>query len=188
MTCQCSVFIAQSLDGFIAKPDDSIEWLDAVPELEGDFDYGYRELFDSVDALVFGRRTYNKVDSFADWPYGEKPIVVMSRTASAPSVPSDRCVTFTHETPQELVHRLTAEGATRLYIDGGQLIQAFLRADLIDDLNVSTIPVLLGDGIPLFGELPVEVWLDLQQSASFANGIVQTQYHVRRDRTRPDQT
>lgn len=183
MKCQCSVFIAQSLDGYIAKPDDSIEWLDAVPELDGDFDFGYSALFESVDALVFGRRTYNKVDSFADWPYGEKPIIVMSRTASAPTVPQDRRVTFTRETPKELVDRLTAEGATRLYIDGGQLIQAFLRANLIDDLNISTIPVLLGDGIPLFGELPAEVWLDLQQSDSFANGIVQTQYRVRHDRT-----
>jgi len=183
MKCQCSVFIAQSLDGYIAKPDDSIEWLDAVPELGSDFDYGYSALFESVDALVFGRRTYNKVDSFADWPYGEKPIIVMSRTASATEVPDDRCVTFTQESPEKLVDRLTAEGATRLYIDGGQLIQAFLRSELIDDLNISTIPVLLGDGIPLFGELPAEVWLDLQQSESFANGIVQTQYRVRRSTT-----
>lgn len=180
MTCQCSVFIAQSLDGFIAKPDDSIEWLDAVPELEDDFDFGYGTLFSSVDALVFGRRTYNKVDSFSDWPYGEKPIVVMSRTADRPVVPPGRCVSFSQETPRQLVDRLTGDGAKRLYVDGGQLIQSFLRDGLVDDLNISTIPVLLGAGIPLFGHLPGEVWLDLQDSQAYTNGIVQTQYRVRR--------
>jgi len=178
MTCQCSVFIAQSLDGYIAKPDDGIEWLDGVPELGDGFDFGYEALFSSVDALVFGRRTYNKVDSFADWPYGDKAIIVMSRTGR-PTPPPDRNVSFSQESPRELVERLSAAGATRLYVDGGLLIQAFLREGLINDLNISTIPVLLGDGIPLFGHLPAEVWLDLEDSQSYTNGIVQTRYRVR---------
>ena len=178
MTCRCSVFIAQSLDGYIAKSDDSIEWLDGVPELDDGFDFGYAELFASVDALVFGRRTYNKVDSFADWPYGDKPVIVMSRTTVA-TPPEGRDVTFSRESPRQLVERLTTAGATRLYIDGGQLIQSFLREHLIDDLNISTIPVLLGDGISLFGELSDGVWLDLQDSQWYANGIVQTRYRVR---------
>lgn len=173
------MFIAQSLDGYIAKSDDDIAWLDSVPELDDNFDFGYGELFASVDALVFGRRTYQKVTSFPEWPYGQKKIYVMSNSVESSSS-EDRNVSFSAESPGNLVRRLSDEGCRHLYIDGGRLIQSFLQEDLIDDLNISTIPVLLGGGISLFGLLANEVWLDLIESNAYPNGMVQTRYKLNR--------
>lgn len=175
---RASVFIATSVDGFIARKDGSIDWL-GNPE-EGGEDYGYKDFFASVDVIVMGRKTYETVLGFGAWPYGDKRVVVQSRRPLAfpPGVPDT--VTASSEEPQALVQRLEAEGARHLYIDGGLTIQRFLAAGLIDDLTITRIPLLLGEGIPLFGRTGGDVPLQHVVTRSYANGFVQSIYHTGR--------
>jgi dihydrofolate reductase len=141
-------------------------------------DYGYKAFMDTVDVLVMGRNTYEKVLTFVDWPYGTKPIVVLSsRSLAIPghiakSVESISC------SPTELVSRLGARGAKHLYIDGGKTIQGFLNAGLISRLIITRIPVLIGSGIPLFGPLEHDIKLRHIETRQFSNGLVQSEYEV----------
>ena len=174
----CKVFIATSLDGFIAREDGDIDWLDAVPQSDPGEDYGYRELFDSVDALIMGRNTFEKVLSFAEWPYEDKPLVVLSKTLETlpPSLPES--VRLMKDEPTRLLERLADDGMNSFYVDGGAVIQSFLRANLIDEMTISTIPTLIGSGIPLFGDLDEDVPLTLLSSQSYSNGIVISKYRI----------
>lgn len=144
-----SVYIATSVDGYIARKDGGLDWLDAanatVPEGE---DCGYGEFMASIDVLVMGRHTFEKVLSLGQWPYGTTPIVVLSRNPIR--FPDDMPKTVTHssEGPRALSDRLSREGVGRVYVDGGETIQSFLAEGLIDDLTITVIPVLLGEGIP----------------------------------------
>ena len=167
---RCSVYIAVSLDGYIARKDDSLDWLERV-QVEGE-DYGYKEFMASVDALVIGRRTYDKVREFDRWPYDGKRCVVLTHRPIDAGHGEERF----DEEPAELLPRLAAEGVRRVYLDGGNAIRAFLARDLVDDLTLSFIPVLLGDGIPLFGPGGVERALALEESRSFPTGLVQVRY------------
>lgn len=179
MSANAAVFIATSVDGYIARTDGNLDWLDeanaTVPEGE---DCGYADFMEEIDVLVMGRNTYEKVRSFGQWPYGEKPVVVLSRNHI--EFPNDipDCVTHSAESPVELHRRLGNEGARKLYIDGGITIQRFLRAGLIREIVITTIPILLGDGIPLFGSLDRDIRLTLQSSRTFECGFVQTTYRV----------
>ena len=180
---KCSVFIATSLDGFISRKDGDIDWLKeasaVVPEGK---DSGYEEFMSSVDALVMGRNTFEQVLSFdGAWPYGTLPVVVLSRQMN--SLPDDvpATVSLTSEDPAMLVQRLSAEGSNQLYIDGGLTIQSFLAAGLIDEIIITTIPIILGDGKPLFGPLPGDVKLELISSQAFDFGFVQSKYRVVRN-------
>ncbi len=185
MRAKGSVYIATSLDGFIAKEDGGLDWLDAASETvrEGE-DCGYAEFFNSIDVLVMGRKTYEKVLSFGAWPYGDKRVVVMSqrpidfqdRDEDSDLVPA--CVTRSSENPTTLVARLTAEGAKHLYVDGGQTIQRFLAADLIDEMTITVIPILLGKGIPLFSSCGREIPLTHLSTQSYDWGFVQSRYAV----------
>lgn len=178
---RCSVFVAASVDGFIARRDGAIDWLDAlnarVPPGE---DCGYAAFFSTVDAIVMGRGTLEKVASFPAWPYGEVPVVVLSTTlaASPPGVPST--VTVTREPPEAVVARLGAAGRRRVYVDGGATLRSFLAAGLVDDLTVTTVPVLLGDGLPLFGPCGPGASLVLESSRSWPFGFVQSTWRVAR--------
>ena len=176
----CSVFIATSLDGFISRTDGSIDWLNEASALvpKGE-DSGYREFMSTVDALVMGRNTFEQVLSFGGvWPYGSTPVVVLSRQLK--SLPDDvpATVSVTEETPEKLIQRLSAEGLKHLYIDGGLTIQSFLAAGLIDEIIITTVPILLGGGKPLFGPLPGDVKLELVSSQAFDFGFVQSKYRV----------
>jgi dihydrofolate reductase len=175
------VFVASSLDGFIARPDGRIDWLDRANALvpNGE-DCGYAAFTSSIDALVMGRNTFEQALSFAAWPYGTKPIHVLStRLAALPKgVPAT--VSLSAETPASLVERLSAQGAQHLYIDGGLTIQRFLRAGLIEELTITRIPVLLGQGKPLFGLLENDVSLEHLSSVAFPFGFVQCKYRVAR--------
>lgn len=168
---QCSVYIATSLDGFIARPDGAVDWLNPMHQ-DGE-DYGYRRFFDSIDAIVFGRNTYDLALGFDPWPYAGK-----------------RCVVLTHrpldarhgEEPYHgplaaLVERLGKEGVRRAYIDGGAVIRQFLAEGLIDDMTLSIVPVLLGEGLPLFRG-GAERWLRLVESRAFPSGLVQIEYRA----------
>jgi dihydrofolate reductase len=174
---RCSVFIAASLDGYIARRDGTIDWLDAV-QRPGE-DYGFQAFFGSVDTLVIGRRTYETALGFPTWPYGGKNCVVMTH-AAPPARHGER---FHAGDPRPLLERLATEGARRVYVDGGVVIAEFLAAGLIDDLTISVIPVLLGDGARLFGpagggRLAVERVLTLVRSQAYPSGLVQLEYRV----------
>lgn len=179
---KCSVFIATSLDGFIAREDGGIDWLEAANRLipEGE-DCGYGRFMSTVDALVMGRNTFEQVLTFDDWPYGATPVTVLSRSrTSLPGhLPPD--VSLSQEAPQSLVTRLYREGLRHLYIDGGITIQRFLTEGLIDEFIITLIPVLLGRGKSLFGPLPADIPLELIASRHYPFGFVQNHYRVRRN-------
>lgn len=179
MTLKLSVFIATSLDGYIARPDGGIDWLNqanaAVPEGE---DCGFAGFMATVDVLVMGRNTFEQVLGFGEWPYGATRVVVLSRKGvEIPVELADRVSTSAEE-PAQLVARLAAEGARNFYIDGGKTIQAFLVAGLINELTITTIPVLLGEGVPLFGPLESDVDLTHVATNAYPFGFVQSRYRI----------
>lgn len=169
----CHVFIATSVDGFIARRDGNLDWLKAV-ERPGE-DYGYQRFFNSVDALVIGRGTYDVARAFEPWPYAGKRCVVMTRRAFEPKANEE---TFSGE-PAALLGELERAGVRRVYVDGGAVISQFLAAGLIDELTISRVPVLLGTGIPLFGP-GTEQPLTLVESRAFPSGLVQTTWRIAR--------
>jgi dihydrofolate reductase len=176
---QCSVFIAMSLDGFIARADGKIDWLESAhATAPAGEDFGYRTFFDSVDVLVMGRKTLETVLAFPKWLYGEKRLIVLSRhwTQLPNGCPST--VSLRSGSPEEVVASLAAERVRHAYVDGGATIGGFLAAGLIDELTITTIPILIGDGIRLFGPLPQDVRLDLQEARSYSCGFVQSKYRV----------
>jgi dihydrofolate reductase len=169
---QCSVFIAASLDGFIARPDGGIEWLARV-ERPGE-DYGYQKFHDSIDTLIVGRKTYETALGFPSWPYGGKRCIVLTRGARQARHEEE----FYAGAPEALVARLAAEGMKRAYVDGGAVIQQFLAVGLVTDLTLSIIPVLLGEGVRLFGPTGRDIPLHLANSRSFESGLVQLEYRL----------
>lgn len=180
MTARCSVFVGASLDGFIARSDGSIDWLQpAYTGAPPDEDFGFARFMATVDALVMGRTTFEQILTFDEWPYGATPVVVMSRTLSALPAGTPATVSLSHEAPADLVARLSAEGARHLYIDGGRTIQSFLAAGLIDDLTITVLPILLGAGRPLFGPLPADVHLTHIATQVYDCGFVQHTYRAK---------
>ena len=169
-----SVFIATSVDGFIARPNGDLDWLPA----EGGEPHGYNEFIASVDAIVIGRKTFETVLAFPAWPYGDKRVVVLSSRPVDLSKVVGGVVERMSGPPGEIVARLAASGAAHLYVDGGVTIQGFLRAGLIQRLIITRVPVLLGDGIPLFGTLPRDVRLRHVTTRHYPSGLVQSEYHV----------
>ena len=177
MTPKASVYIATSLDGFIARSDGGLDWL---KHNSGGDDYGYHVFIASVDTLVMGRHSYEKVLTFGDWPYEGMPVVVMSQTLSDADIPEHLTgkVAITADAPRALLERLAKEGRKHLYIDGGKIIQSFLNEGLIQELIISRIPVLLGEGIPLFGPLETDIQLTHEETTTFSSGLVQSRYRV----------
>jgi dihydrofolate reductase len=171
-----TVFVGASVDGFIARTDGGLDWL---PEGGGE-PHGYDEFIASVDALVIGRNTYEVVLAFDAWPYGDKRVVVLSHRPIDLKAPIGAVVEQMSGSPSEIVSRLAASGAHHLYVDGGITIQEFLRAGLIDRLVVTRVPVLIGQGIPLFGSLPHDIRLHHIATRSFPSGLVQSEYEITR--------
>lgn len=169
---RASVFIATSLDGFIARPDGALDWLPA----DGGEPHGYTEFIATVDAIVIGRKTFETVLSFDTWPYDTKPVVVLSTTLSTVAVPAGAVCEVMAGTPHEIVTRLSQRGMQHLYIDGGVTIQGFLEAGLIQRVIITRIPVLLGNGIPLFGPLSHDVRFQHVATRSYPSGMVQSEY------------
>ncbi|KXB31633.1 deaminase [Dechloromonas denitrificans] len=172
-----SVFIATSLDGFIARPNGELDWLErgnaVVPPGE---DCGYQAFMASVDVLVIGRLTYEKVLSFGDWPYASQRVIVLSSGKQVRPAPAPYVVESSNEAPRQLLARLHSEGCRHVHLDGGLTIQGFLREGLVDELTITTIPVLLGSGRPLFGPVNQDMPFRLTASQSFAFGFVQNTY------------
>ena len=170
---KASVFIGTSVDGFIARPDGALDFL---PPGGGE-PHGYSEFIDSVDALVIGRNTYETVLSFDTWPYGDKPVFVLSNNELKPARAGATVEHLSGE-PAEIVSQLQARGINHAYIDGGITIQRFLRAGLIQRLIITRVPVLIGEGIPLFGSLPADVHLEHVATRHYPSGLVQSEYLV----------
>lgn len=172
------IFMAMSLDGFIARADGGLDWL-MKQKTEGE-DHGYDDFMASVDGLIMGRGSFEKVLTFDDWPY-DKPVVVMSRTLTDAEIPGglrNKVVLSTLE-PKELMQELDRKGWQRAYVDGGKIIQSFLRAGLISDITVTHVPILIGEGLPLFGQLDRDVDLEHLETRSFASGLVGSKYWIR---------
>ena len=173
-----SVFVGMSVDGFIARVNGGLDFLDAG----GGEPHGFEEFIATVDIHVIGRRTFETVLGFGAWPYGEKPVVVLS------SRPLDFSLAISQGgrveqmmgPPADIVAALTGRGARHAYLDGGVTIQGFLRAGMVSRLILTRVPILIGSGIPLFGTLPGDVVLRHVATKSFRGGLVQTEYEVGR--------
>jgi dihydrofolate reductase len=169
-----SVFVGASVDGFIARPNGDLDWL---PEGGGE-PHGYNEFIATVDAIVIGRTTFEKVLTLGPWFYGDKRVVVLSSRPVDLSAAKGAVIEHMAGPPAEIVTRLAARGAHHLYVDGGITIQRFLRAGLVQRLIITRVPVLIGDGIPLFGSVPHDVRLHHVATRHFPSGLVQSEYHV----------
>lgn len=167
-----SVFVGTSVDGFIARKNDALDFL---PEGGGE-PHGYNEFIATVDAIVMGRNTFEKVLTFDAWPYGDKRVVVLSSRPVDLSAAVGGVVEQMAGPPAEIVSQLAASGAHNLYIDGGITIQEFLRAGLIQRLIITRVPVLIGEGIPLFGSLPRDIGLRHVATRHYPSGLVQSEY------------
>lgn len=168
-----SVFVGTSLDGFIARADGELDFL---PPGGGE-SHGYDEFMATVDALVIGRKTFETVLAFGDWPYGQKPVFVLSSRPLAPAPPG-ATVERMSGAPADIVSQLEARGIGHVYVDGGVTIQGFLRAGLIQRLIITRVPVLIGRGIPLFGPIERDVPLRHVATRPYASGLVQSEYVV----------
>jgi len=174
-----SVFIATSIDGYIADRDGGIKWLDTIPEINT-IDTGYHAFTENVDALVMGRTTFETVLGFdIEWPY-QKPVYVVSRTLSEIPAKLVGKVQFIKGTLSEILKQVHAQGHHRLYIDGGTLIQSFLAEDMIDEMVITVIPVLLGGGIPLFGAHNKILEFECFQTKHYLDAIVQNHFARKR--------
>lgn len=170
----CSVFIATSLDGFIAREDGSLDWLP-----QGDVEeHGYTAFMAGIDVIVVGRMTYETVQGFDAWPYAGKRVVVLSSRPLAPSAQKGAVFETMSGAPADIVSRLAERGLRHAYVDGGITVQRFLAAGLIQRLTITRIPVLLGRGIPLFGDVPHDIRLDHVATRSYRGGMVSSEYTI----------
>ncbi|MGY0408954.1 MAG: dihydrofolate reductase family protein [Polaribacter sp.] len=173
------VFIATSLDGYIADKNGGIDWLYSIPNPNNN-DMGYIEFINDIDALVMGRITFETVCRFdVDWPYN-KPVFVLSRTLNEIPKSHKGKAFLVKGTLTEILEQIYKKEYYRLYIDGGTTIQNFLKADLIDEMLITTIPILLGSGSPLFSDLPKEMKFELIRNKTFLNQVTQNHYKRKR--------
>ena len=165
---RCSVFVGVSLDGFIARSDGALDWLEPFEGTE----HGYQAFFDAVDAVVIGRATYDVVLGFGTWPYGEKRVFVLTHRPP----PARHAEAFLAGDPEAVVARLARDGVRRAYVDGGAVVSQFLAAGLVDDLTLTLVPVVLGDGIRLFQAPLPERAFHLSGAQTYPSGLVQVRY------------
>jgi dihydrofolate reductase len=171
------MFMAMSLDGFVAREDSNLDWL-MKQKTEGE-DHGYEAFMASVDGLVMGSGSFRTVLSFDAWPY-DKPVVVLSRTLTTEDIPSELRdkVSITTQEPQQVLASLAEQGWKRAYIDGGKIIQSFMRERQIVDMTVTIVPILLGSGKRMFGSLSADIDLQLLEVKQFPSGLISTQYKM----------
>jgi len=162
-----------SVDGFLARPDHALDFLDAG----GQEPHGFEEFYETVDVVVIGRRTFEVVLTFGQWPYGNKQVVVLSsRPLDLSSIQG--VVEQMSGEPVEIAKQLRSRGFQHAYIDGGVTIQRFLAAGLIDRMVITRVPVLIGAGIPLFGPFPRDINLRHIATRTYNGGLVQSEYEI----------
>ncbi|MDO5969703.1 dihydrofolate reductase family protein [Flavivirga aquimarina] len=173
------VFIGKSLDGYIAGKNGELDWLDMIPNPEQN-GMGYYDLMEEIDVIVMGKTTFETVISFdIDWPYKKHVFVLSHSLKEVPDNLKDK-VTLLHGKESDVLDSIHKKGFNNLYIDGGKTVQNFLKADLIDELRISTIPIVLGGGVPLFDTLPKSLIFNHVKTEVFLNEIVQSHYKRKR--------
>jgi len=177
----CHAFIATSLDGFIARLDGRIDWLE--PFNAADEDHGYDAFIADKNGIIMGRGTYETVLGFGHWPY-TLPVIVLSQSLTVDDIPESLAdhVAIIDMNPTELVAALTDEGWQKAYVDGGQVIQSFLAAGLLDQMTITRVPVILGAGRPLFGPVAADMPMALVDNRSFPSGLVSSTYRTKANR------
>jgi dihydrofolate reductase len=169
------VFIATSLDGFIADHNGSVDFLYKYPDIPNE-DMGYVKFISSIDAILMGRKTFETVLGFGvEWPY-KKPVYVW--TSALKKIPSELegKVFYINGTPETIISTLGNNHHNNIYLDGGKTIQSFLNEGLVDEMIITTIPVLLGSGIFLFGELKTYQYFECTDSKHYSNGTTQSTF------------
>ena len=172
------VYIGTSLDGFIARKDGNIDWL--VKFANDEAIHAYEEFMSRIDAIVIGRGTFEKVLSFPSWPYKKSVFVLSTSLKEVPDLVRQKATILSMK-PKVLLEHLSGKGFSGIYVDGGKVIQSFLREDLIDELIISKVPVLLGSGIPLFGNLDSDLQFGHKQTQAYSNGLVRSYYERKRN-------
>jgi len=170
-----SVFIATSLDGYIADKEGGIDWLHSIPNPDH-IDMGYAKFMSRIDAIVMGRTTFETVCTFdMDWPY-QQTVFVLSTTLT--EVPANLIgkVQLVKGTLKEILEKIHSQGFNKLYIDGGKTIQGFLKEDRIDEMIITTIPILLGGGSPLFSDLPERLDFECIDTKIYLGKVVQNHF------------
>jgi dihydrofolate reductase len=168
------IYIATSLDGFIAASDGSIDWLYEIPNPQQS-DYGYAEFISGIDAIVMGRNTFDKILTFGEWVY-DKPVFVLSNSLKQiPEEIADKAEIINGDI-KNLVEKLNRQGYQHLYVDGGGAIQSFLKEDLIDEMIITRIPILLGSGFPLFDRFNKRLQFRHQKTEIYNNTLVKSHY------------
>lgn len=174
---KASVFCGLSLDGFIARPGGEVDFLDPGDYRDGDMGFG--AFLSSVDCLVMGRNTYDFVASAAEqWPYGETPVTVLTHRPLEPPGAIAEHIAVSDQRPEIVMSELEESGRSHAYVDGGMTVQSFLAEGLIDELILTVVPVLVGEGIPLFASSGTDTPLDLVRTELFSNGFAQLHYCV----------
>jgi dihydrofolate reductase len=172
------VYIGTSLDGFIARKDGNIDWLTQFANDEAI--HAYEEFMKRIDAIVIGKGTLEKVLTFPSWPYNKEVFVLSTSIKKAPDIVKEK-ITILSTGPVALLSYLSGKGFTSIYVDGGKVIQSFLKEDLIDELIISKAPVLIGNGIPLFGYLNVDLQFKHIRTEAYSNGLVRSYYERKRN-------
>ena len=176
-----SVYTGVSLDGFIARENGALDWLPGGESEEysaEEEDYGYYSFWNSVDALMMGRFTFDKVLSFKKWPYGNKPVYILSHSLKKLPAHLPETVCLKSGVPSDIYRELASAQVQHLYLDGGRTIQSFLREGLVNELILTVIPILIGSGIRLFGSLQHDIKLKHLETQAFESGLVQSTYKV----------
>lgn len=168
------VFVAQSIDGFIATNDGSTEWLNNIPN-PNKIDYGFREFTNKIDAIIMGRLTFQKALNYKPYPY-HKQVFVLSNTLKTIPINLQESVEIVNGDLREIINNINTRGYKNLYIDGGTTIQSFLKENLIDEMNITTLPVILGGGIHLFKEISKSIYFNHCETITYDNGVIKTIY------------
>lgn len=168
------VYIATSIDGYIARKDGNLDWLMEIPDPENS-DYGFSEFMDRIDGIIIGRNTYETVIGFDQWPY-TKPVFILSNTLKEVAGDVKRKAEIVSGKLEIIIDSLRKKGFENLYIDGGRTIQSFLQQNLIDELILTRIPIILGSGIPLFVSMDREIGFNHIETEIFDNTMVKSRY------------
>ena len=172
-----TIYVGTSLDGFIARKNGDIDWL--VKYQNKEVHESYNEFINRIDAMVIGRGTYEKVLSFPEWPYKKKVFVLSTSLKQISGILNEKA-TLVAMKPAELLNYLSDKGFSNIYIDGGKVIQSFLREDLVDELIITKVPELIGTGIPLFGYLDNDLRFEHIKTNIYSDGLVKSQYKRKR--------
>ena len=174
-----TVYVGTSLDGFIARPNGDLDWLDNSENHNREVLDSYNAFMSKIDAVVIGRGTFEKVLTFPSWPYEKKVFVLSTSLRQLPDAAREKAAVLSMK-PGEVLRYLSNQRFSNIYVDGGKVIQAFLKEDCIDELVITRIPVLLGSGIPLFGDLDKDLRFKHVRTQVYSNGLVRSHYERKR--------